>query len=265
MHAAALAAAAPPETSEGGLAPAASSAEANMRLRLIHDLRRLKDIKSIDAKIAAKREMLPAYRDWCAGLIAAAATTGEGVQEEILPTVMIWSIDVGDYAQAIELAEHVLLHKIQLPPRYNRDAATLVTEEVAEAALKAGDAGFPIDILDAVDDLVAGIDMHDQVRAKFNKAVGVELHRLADAEPDAPDIGRTRVRALAALREAHRLDVKAGVKGRITAIEKLIGKAPIAEPATATETPAPVIPDDGIDPNLAGWIAAARGSADGAA
>ena len=96
----------------GGLAPqgeivmvsTTDPVAAQIQLRLTHDLRRLKEIKSIKAKILAKVEMLPEYRAWCDGLLTAAHDAGAGVAEEVLPTIMVWCIDTGDWTRALELA-----------------------------------------------------------------------------------------------------------------------------------------------------------------
>ena len=53
-------------------------AVAQIMLRLTHDLRRLKDIHSIEAKIEAKRGMLPDYREWCELRLAAGAAADGG-------------------------------------------------------------------------------------------------------------------------------------------------------------------------------------------
>jgi hypothetical protein len=207
-------------------------AAAQMQLRLQHDLRRLKAIQSIAKKIEAKREMLPEYAAWVDGLVAA----GAGIAEEVLPTVMIWRIDTGDFTGALSLAEHVLAHDVPLPARYERSAPALIVEEIAEAALKTQSAGaaFPLDILCRVDELTTDADMHDEIRAKLFKAIGVEHARLADAEDTDP---LTRAiaagAALTALRGAQQLHERVGVKDRIKRIEKLLGspKEPAASAA----------------------------------
>lgn len=106
--------------SGGGLAPSTpnrsapvNQAAAQIRLRFIHDLRRLTEIKSTEAKIAAKRQMLPDYRSWCDGWLEASRMTvgntlGTSGADDVLPTIMVWSIDTGDWARALELGEHVL-------------------------------------------------------------------------------------------------------------------------------------------------------------
>jgi len=199
----------------------AERATAQINLRLQTDLRRLRDIQSIELKIAAKREMLPNYADFVDGLVAA----GVAVEEDVLPTVMIWRIDTGDIAGAMPLVEHVLEHNVPLPARYERSAPALIVEEIATAALKVQLANevFDFDILARVDMLTADIDMHDQIRAKLKKAIGVEQMRGAlDATGDALVNAPLARLALETFARARTLDQRVGVADRIKKLTKLL-------------------------------------------
>jgi Phage small terminase subunit len=208
--------------------------DGQIMLRLVHDLRRLKAIQSIEKKIEAKREMLPAYRDWVMARVQAAAQAGKAVADEVIPTIMVWLIDVGEYRGAIELAEYMLRHDLPMPARYQRTTAALVTEEIATAALKAQAAGtrFDLGILYDTEILTADADMHDQIRAKLYKAIGMETAIGAEAVMPLEDLPPVLAKALDALRRAQQLDERVGVKGRIKAIEKLLQPATPAPPAT---------------------------------
>ncbi|WP_294356124.1 phage terminase small subunit [uncultured Sphingomonas sp.] len=225
-------------TAATGTAPVAAdqvrpnTAAAAIKLRLTHALRRLAQIKAVTLKVAAKREMLPEYRDWCDGVLAAGRASPPGSlsptgADEVLPTVMVWSIDIEDYSRALELAAHVLRHEVTMPSRYQRDAATLVLEEIAEAALRAQaiNAPFPLSVLEQVEELTAGIDMHDEPRAKLAKAIGVELARAgSDAEADAARPIITR--AIAQLEAAQRLNDRVGVKTKLTGLRRALASLP---------------------------------------
>jgi hypothetical protein len=208
------------------------TAAAQIAMRLTHDLRRLKNIKAIDRKIAAKREMLPEYFAWVDGVLEAGRMTngrelGSTGADEVLPTVMVWSIDTGDWMRALALASHVLRFSVPLPARYERDAATLVLEDIAEVALKVQMQGgsFPLWVLEAVEELTADIDMHDQPRAKLLKAIGAELARAAgDAEPDKARPLITS--ALDRLGRAQALHDRVGVKTQIKGLEKALAALP---------------------------------------
>jgi hypothetical protein len=204
-----------------------------MALRLTHDLRRLKEIRSIDRKIEAKREMLPEYLAWVEGVLSADAGVGTGLAADVVPTIMVWHIDVGEYMSALDITEFLLRHRVAMPRRYERDVATIVVEEIADAASKAQNAGtaFPLDVLDTADNLTAGEDIHDQVRAKLLKAIGIE--QLRGAEDTEVENSLVPLRsALANFREAQRLHDRIGVKDRIKRAEKLIAAV---EAAAATE------------------------------
>jgi hypothetical protein len=201
----------------------AATAAAQIGLRLTHDLRRLKEIKSVDAKIAAKREMLPEYRDWVLGLLDANAGVGTGLAAEVLPTMMVWLIDVGAYDEALDLLPFLLRHNVPMPARYQRDAATIAIEEIADAAIRADAlaAAFPVEVLARLDDLTAGLDVHDPVRAKLAKAIGI--HGLALAEELSAEDNRYALEgALRSLMEAQRLNDRSGVKDKIRRAEKLL-------------------------------------------
>jgi len=216
-----------------------NAAAAAVKLRLTHALRRLAQIKAVTLKVSAKREMLPDYRDWCDGVLEAGRALPPGPlsptgADEVLPTIMVWLIDTEDYPRALELAAHVLRHEVAMPARYQRDAATLVLELIAEAALRAQgvDQPFPLSVLEQVEELTAGIDMHDEPRAKLLKAIGVELARAAgDAEPDVarPTITRSIERLMA----AQALNERVGVKTNIKALRRALAALPAAEEDSA--------------------------------
>ena len=215
----------------GGRPTAADRAAATVALRLTHDLRRLKEIKSVKGKIEAKREMVPEYGPWVSGVIAADAGVGTGIAADVVPTIMVWMIDTGAFHDMLPLAAFVLRHDVTMPARYNRDAATVIVEETAVAALKLQGAGerFPLEVLCEVEELTDGLDMHDEPRAKLAKAIGVEQIELA-SDFDGQAERTAREAALAALRRAHALDDRIGVKTKIGQLEKLLAPTDTAAP-----------------------------------
>lgn len=239
--------------------PAIEVAARQIAMRMRHDLQQLHETKSIDRKIAAKRKMLPEYRPWCDGLLEAGRMTngrelGSSGADEVLPVAMVWSIDVGDWSRALELAGHVLRFNVKLPARYVRDAPTLVLEEIAEAALKAQAKGdtFPIEILEQVEELTADVDMHDEPRAKLLKAIGAELVRAAGMST-GDEIVPTIDRAMAVLTRAHDLHDRVGVKTMLKGLEKAKLAAAVIDSvegeagsaATQPVTPAEAVPESG--------------------
>lgn len=192
------------------------------------DMAKLKSIQSTEGKIAAKRELIEAYTPHVDGTLDAAAETGKAVQDEILVTMMLWRFDIADFARGLDLAEHVLRYGLRLPERFQRTPATLIVEEIAEAALSSigQDRDFDARILMRVAQLTENQDMPDIVRAKLHKATGLLFVRVADrfeAEPDTAPAGavwHARKSALENLRRAIELEPKIGVKKEI---ERLTG------------------------------------------
>lgn len=214
----------------------ASPEEANIRIMLLDHKRSLKEIQSLEAKIALKRELLPLYTPWVEGVLAG----NSGRPDEVLVTAMAWMIDVGDVLEALPLADYVLRHKLDMPAHIARTPATFITEDISEAAIKAYDLGadagaaFPAGALGALEDLVADEDMPDEVRAKLQKAIGKAIL----AGGDADDARARQEETLKRYQRALQLSAKAGVKKDIQALEKIL-KKDAAPPADQTNTPVP--------------------------
>lgn len=205
VTASAMAAAAAPGESLAG-----ASGYELMLAKLATDRRRLKSLQSIERKKAVKAEVLPEYADYVAGALEG----GRGAQDDVLTTVMVWRVDVGDYAGALAIAVYALQHKLTLPDQYDRSLATVIAEEFAEAALvvlKAGEK-FDADQLAQVATLTEQHDMPDQARAKLYKALGYAVQ-------DAPEA------ALPHLRRALALHDRVGVKLDIDRLEKAVKEA----------------------------------------
>lgn len=215
----------------GGVIPASGSPAtrasgvdhtlARIRAQMQSDLQRLHNIQSVQRKIEAKRNMLPAYQNFVSGLLDGAAY-GNAVQDEILAIVMVWHIDVGDYPRALTLAAHIIKNNLPMPQRYARTAATIVAEEIADAALRnlARGEGFDVETLQRVQKLTAGSDMPDQVRAKVSKAIGFEFMRQAKAA-DTQDVSYALLeQARTACLVAQEFDDRCGVKKSLEKIAR---------------------------------------------
>lgn len=231
--AAAVAAAAAADPTLDALRSTATAYELT-RAALGQALAQVKNIQSIEAKIERKRELLPDFMPWVDGVLAAdrealdAGAPYRAEQDDILTQAFIWNLDVGNFAKGLELAEFILRHRLSLPERFKRTAATIVAEEIAEAALKAAAQGEPFDLptLQSAEALTAGEDMPDEVRAKLKKAIGFELARQADAMNDEGTVaGGKRAAAAAALVELRRaleLNGRCGVKKEIERLERIV-------------------------------------------
>lgn len=176
-----------------------------MLVKLAADRRRLKSVQSMERKAEVKRGLLPDYAPWIDGVLAA----GRGAQDEVLMSVMVWRMDAGDFEGALDIADYALQHSLVMPDRYQRTTATVIAEEVADAAKRArdGQIPFPADVLQRTFCLTALCDMHDQVRAKLHREMG--LH--PDTDPEA---------ALSHLQRATQLNDKIGVKKQIEKLNR---------------------------------------------
>ncbi len=202
-------------------------AEANqyelMLAKLADDKRRLKAIQSIEAKAKVKADLLPEYLPWVEGVLAG----DQGVQDDVLMTVMVWSIDAGDLALGRRIGAYAIRHQLAMPDQYQRSTGALLAEETADAALKALE-GADRDRLTTlladvceVKAMVDGQDMHDQVLAKLHKAIGYVARDLAEATTE-PEAGTLRTQALDHLKRALALHDKVGVKKDIEQLERAV-------------------------------------------
>ncbi|KHE02132.1 hypothetical protein NL54_06875 [Pantoea stewartii] len=180
-----------------------------MLLQLNEDRRHLKGIQSTVTKAQVKIEVLPKYAAWVEGVLSADGAQ----QDDVIMYVMLWRIDAGDYAGALTIGRHALKHGWVMPVG-KRNTATVLTEEMADAAKAAMLAGTPFDAelllqtLDAVD----GEDMPDQSRARLHKSIGWVQ---TESNP---------VSALNHLKHALQLDEKCGVKKDIEQLERKLRK-----------------------------------------
>lgn len=188
--------------------------------KLLQDRLRLKQIQSTLGKAELKRQLLPEYADYVAGVLSA----GQGAQDEVLTTVMIWRIDAGDFAGALDIAAYVLGKGLVMPDRFARTTGCLVAEEVATAALNAQKAGdtFDLDILKRTAELTAEEDMPDEARAKLYLAIGkAELHGIDDDSAGQP--GQLQA-AIESLQKAIGLHDRCGGKKDLERAERLLKK-----------------------------------------
>lgn len=193
-----------------------------MMAKLTQDRRRLHDIKSVERKVALKRELVPEYQDYLDGVLS--GDTGQ--QDEVLATLMVWQFDIGDFARGLTLADYVMRHGLALPERLKRKTATLLLDEVAGAI--AGGAvpkhDEAMQLLQEVARLVDGQDAPDQARAKLHLAIGKTLAEQAGDEPRGALLDMARA-AVAQLRRAVDLHSGVGCKKLIEQLERKIKNA----------------------------------------
>ncbi|MCS4266608.1 phage terminase small subunit [Serratia sp. BIGb0163] len=179
----------------------------NLMLRkLAEDKRSLARLQGSDRRSAFKRKVLPDYAPWIEGVLQ----SGKGTQDDVLVTVMIWLIDIGEPGVALPLAGYALKSGLTMPG-YDRNTATIVAEEIANAALAQHSLSQPLDltVLQHTLELTAGEDMPDEARSKLLKALGYALEQ-AGQQPQA----------VIAFEQALRLNQRAGVRKDIARLNK---------------------------------------------
>ncbi|WP_026471153.1 phage terminase small subunit [Alkanindiges illinoisensis] len=196
-------------------------------LQLNNDRARLKQIQSTEGKVKLKQALLPTYMPYVEGILEA----NTGVQDDILMTILVWCIDTGDYKKALSIAACALQHKLSMPERFERNVATLVTENICNEYLKQLKADHAVDlsVLLVLSDLMlegllpdADVDMPDQVKAKLHLAIGKALiGQISDI--NSVDM-QTLLEAKAELTRAIELDDKCGGKVDLGNVNKLIAR-----------------------------------------
>ncbi|WP_334351249.1 terminase endonuclease subunit [Enterobacter bugandensis] len=200
-----------------------ATAYEQMLVKLAADNRTLKQISSKERKAAKKRELLPFYLPWVAGVLA----NGKGAQDDIVMTVMLWRLDADDIAGALEIARYAMTYGLTMPVG-RRPTPCLLAEEVALAAQRLLTAKQPVNLANLLDTiaLTERADMPDIVRAKLHKITGYVL-RDAEQLPEA----------LAHLQRAIQLESTIGVKKDIEQLERQLRPKP--EPAPKTQKTKP--------------------------
>ncbi len=184
---------------------------------------RLKDLQSVEKKIEAKRAILPEYDAYLDGVLEAQP----GTQDEVVSTLLVWHIDAGSYARALQIAGYALASGIKPPDNYNRDLPTIVQDEVAEAILSGKLAGADaLQVAAQAMALTEHSDTPDQAKSKLYKAAGWAI--LGKTGTHDVDM-KTRTlkackEALPLLQRAMELDTRAGVKKDIERLERRLAR-----------------------------------------
>ncbi|MBJ2176914.1 terminase endonuclease subunit [Pseudomonas veronii] len=188
--------------------------------QLLQDRLRLKQVQSNQGKAELKRQLLPSYESYVQGVLEG----GQGAQDEVLTTVMVWRFDAGDFTGGLDIATYVLEHKMVMPDRFARTLGCLVAEEVATAAFKAQKVGEPFDlaILHRTAELTDAEDMPDQARAKLFLAMGrATLEGITEEAPGQP--GKVQA-GVDLLKKAIALHDACGGKKDLERAERLLNK-----------------------------------------
>lgn len=201
--------------------------------QLIEHRRKLKDIQSVERKIAAKRAFLPLYDTWIDTTLA----EGQGGRDPIVTTLLIWHIDCGLYERAVAIAEYCMRHSLDLPDQYERSLAVALIDEFATAYLRGGMPPGPgsASILRRIYELTEPHDAPDQARAKLLKATAYAWlgrgHGAPEVDLDAHTAGSLQG-GLHLLERAFALWDQVGVKKDIERITRRLRQLDAIDAAT---------------------------------
>lgn len=203
--------------------PMADSSAYTMQMAQLHQhYQQLRGIQSTQAKEELKAKLLPDYAPYIDGVL----TGGQGAQDEVVTTIMLWRFDAGDYEGGLQIAAYVLAHGLEMSDNFARKTPCLIAEVVAEAALKAARAGnaFDIGVVAEADRLTAAHDMPDEVRAKVKLAIGLLAAGMVDEKEPKPDDLQCLEVAQHFIPRAIELHERCGGKKALERVEKLIKK-----------------------------------------
>lgn len=175
----------------------------------------IKNLASIQDKIAYKAQILPRYQDWINSVIASGDISPN---DSITPTLLIWQIDSGALNAAMPFAQFALDKNLDSSDDYQRNMATIIIEEYAEqiaqgTAIEPDNLHTLIDWATAKQDNRHRYNIPDPVRAKLLK---VAAEQIEDNEPQ---------HAIALYEQALAYHEKAGCKKQLEALKKHIQAA----------------------------------------
>ena len=138
---------------------------------LKNDIHVLRSIQSQEKRAEAKKELIPKHMPYVLGVVQSGAKVE---QDEVITTIMLWCFDWGLFMQGLSLAEYALQNDLKMPDSFSRSTATIVAEEIGNAArisYKQGEL-FQLNVLEKAQKVTSTFDMPDEVRAKLLVALG---------------------------------------------------------------------------------------------
>ncbi len=178
-------------------------------LAIENECKRISDLPKGSARTDLKRELIKTYLP----IVQAYIDGDDEYTNTVLTQVMIWCFDVGDIAQALELAAVAIDQDQPLPERFKRNVKTYVADAVLEWARTQFESDNSVEpyfgamLADIIDWLV-----HDDIKLKYVKLAAEIAHKDGDID-----------KALELCIQAEGIDPKkAKVKTRKKELEKAI-------------------------------------------
>jgi hypothetical protein len=180
------------------------------------DYHTLAHIKSRTRRTEAKRAILGTYQAWLDSYPNRTGQTSRDTNAYVW--LLLWTIDAGQWARAVQLAQVAISHGMESPQDFSRSLAETICEEIAGGIIKAGNPADHADVLDALAALVESHDMADQVSAKLHKARALAK------------VGTDQDQARALFTQALTLDSGSGVKRYLAALDGANRKPTVKKP-----------------------------------
>ncbi|QIL80829.1 terminase [Diaphorobacter sp. HDW4A] len=183
----------------------------------------LKEIKSIEMKVDAKRKLLPLYDAYVDGVLQ----SRPGTQDQVIAYAMVWSLDAGLYARGIDIAEYMLAAGVNPPDDYRRNVATILQDEISTAVCDGKLVGDEaLQTVRRVMEMTSAADTPDQPKARLCKAAGWALvGKTSTSDADIASLSpEVCEQALPYLQRAIELDKLVGVKKDIERLERRVKK-----------------------------------------
>ncbi len=189
-----------------------------MLIQLHNDVLKIKAMKSTDNKNRVKAQVLPNYLPWVDGVNeAVAASDSEHFrQDDVFAQVFVWAVDLLDLPLVESMFATITKAGMTLPERFKRTPVDFMLDQLSEAVIEQHKP-LPLPLLHRLETATADFDMHDEVLAKFKKALGT----LYEGETENVDALK---KAAHYFEQALILDTKIGVKKRLEKLEMLIKK-----------------------------------------
>ncbi|KAF0092733.1 MAG: phage P2 small terminase subunit gpM-like protein [Hyphomonadaceae bacterium] len=133
--------------------------------------------------------------------------------------------------RALQMGEYVIKFGLQMPPKFERTPQAFITESLADLAINAQvtKIEFPLPPLQKCEQVMEGLDMPDQTRAKLHKALGYGFQNLADKiekkEVETEVAGgliAAKQEALRHFQRAFELDKFIGIKKEIERLQRQV-------------------------------------------
>lgn len=146
--------------------------------QLYRDKKALKNIKASTGKGEFKLKIYDNYKPWIDGIIE----SGKSIQDEVVATWFVWTIDAGLYQETLKIAKWAISTGLKAPQGFKRELVEVLAEEFADAAKTAllRNDTFDHDLLLKANELIENVDMHDESRARLLRELGYTTDNLAE-------------------------------------------------------------------------------------